>query len=172
MPGDEAAAALEAFSSSEDRTISETLQSVLRDIALSGQVRHAWPLLKVLIAAKVQQVCADYYQTNKEIDASGDPYADTLKRMLALLDEFPNAPFTAQRLCELLIDPRRVYASSTRKLMNAIEKLLTVSSTVPAMKCAVAKQGSYQSSAEFELTALAAGEVPDFSGGDSMDVEG
>ena len=59
-----------------------------------------------------------------------------LKRQLALLDEFPNAPFTLQRLCELLIAPRAMYATSTRKLMNAVEKLLTVSSAVPTMQVA------------------------------------
>jgi serine/threonine-protein phosphatase 4 regulatory subunit 2 len=168
MPSDDDEEVLAAFSSGDDRTITEPLQAVLRDIASSGQMRFAWPQLKVLLAAKVQQVCADYYETNKDVDASGEPYADSLKRLLALLDEFPNAPFTSQRLCELLVDPRRVYASSTRKMMNAVEKLLTVSSTVPTMQCAVAKPGSYQSSAEFELTALASGELPE--GGDSMDI--
>lgn len=49
-----------------------------------------------------------------------------------------------QRLCELLLDPHRVYTTSTRKLMNAAEKLLTVSSTVPIMQVAAAKPGSYQ----------------------------
>jgi len=48
-------------------------------------------------------------------------------RLLALLEEFSETPFTAQRLCELLLSPRKIYASSTRKLMNAVEKLLTVS---------------------------------------------
>ena len=51
------------------------------------------------------------------------------------------------RLCELLIDPHRIYASSTRKLMSALEKLLTVSSTVPAMSIAPPKPGSYQARA-------------------------
>ena len=67
----------------------------------------------------------------------GENYADVLKRQLALLDEFPNAPFTLQRLCELLIAPRAMYATSTRKLMNAVEKLLTVSSAVPTMQVAL-----------------------------------
>jgi hypothetical protein len=38
-------------------------------------------------------------------------------------------PFTLQRLCELLLNPQRVYRS-TRKLMSALEKLLMVTTTI------------------------------------------
>ena len=37
------------------------------------------------------------------------------------------------RVSQLLLDPHRIYATSTRKVTSAVEKLLTVSSTVPTM---------------------------------------
>lgn len=48
-------------------------------------------------------------------------------RNLALALRRP--PFTLQRMCELLLNPERVY-TSTRKLMSAIEKLLMVTTTL------------------------------------------
>lgn len=53
--------------------------------------------------------------------------------------------------------------------MSALEKLLTVSSTVPTMSTTSAKPGTYQVAAEYELTKLLSGE----QGGEAqpMDVE-
>lgn len=89
------------------------------------------------------------------LTAGSEGFDAVLARLLALLDEFSEAPFTAQRLCELLLHPRKIYSTSTRKLMNALEKLLTVSSTMPVMVMAPAKEGSYQEATENELVSSA-----------------
>ena len=102
-----------------------------------------------MVGAKVEQVCAEYYSSNKDLT---EPYEELLKRVLSLLQEFPNAPFTVQRLCELLLDPHRIYATSTRKVTSALEKLLTVSSTVPTMVVAQPKPGTYQAASETQLS--------------------
>lgn len=104
-----------------------------------------------MIAAKLQAVCAEYYEGRKDLN---EPYDEMLKRLLALLHEFPNAPFTVQRLCELLLDPHRIYATSTRKVTSAFEKLLTVSSTVPTMTIPPSKPGTYNAAAEAPLKSL------------------
>ena len=123
-----------------------------------------------MLAHKLEQVCAEYHAAVQDLP---EPYDELLKRLLALLADFPSAPFTVQRLCEvrrlrhsltrmtghagrltltspvaasltvtslvsalrpqLLLDPHRIYATSTRKVTSAVEKLLTVSSTVPTM---------------------------------------
>jgi len=146
--------------------------AALEEIARSGQSSVSWGELKELIAAKIDEVCAEYYANSKDID-NVEPYGEVLQRLKALLNEFPNAPFTIQRLCELLLDPHRVYYTSTRKVMSALEKLLTVSSTVPVMQSAPPKQGTYQVAAEFELGKLLSGEQPGDALGDAqpMDVE-
>jgi serine/threonine-protein phosphatase 4 regulatory subunit 2 len=149
------------------------MADTLQEVAKSGHSTQAWSELKHVICAKIEEVCAEYYASNKDIDAAGESYQEVLQRLKALLAEFPNAPFTVQRLCELLLDPHRVYFTSTRKVMSALEKLLTVSSTVPIMQSAPPKPGSYQAAAEFELGKLLSGEQPG-EGGDAqpMDVEG
>jgi len=160
--------ALAGFANGSDKNITPQLLEVLKEMATTGQSRYEWAHLKALIAAKMQQVCAEYYEVTKDLEATGETYEVVLKRLLTLLAEFPNPPFTTQRLCELLLDPHRIYASSTRKLMNALEKLLTVSSTVPIMSIAPPKPGSYQAVAEYDLGKLAAGEI---DGAAPMDVE-
>ena len=104
-----------------------------------------------MIASKVEQVCAEYFASTKDLN---EPYDELLQRLLTLLQDFPNAPFTVQRLCELLLDPHRIYATSTRKVASAIEKLLTVSSTVPLMQVAPPRAGTYQAASEAELKTL------------------
>jgi len=115
-----------------------------------------------MIASKVEQVCAEYFATTKDLN---EPYDDLLQRLLTLLQDFPNAPFTVQRLCELLLDPHRIYATSTRKVSSAIEKLLTVSSTVPLMQVAPPRANTYEAASETKLKALVDGE-----GSEPMDV--
>ena len=155
MADPEAAAELEAFTAGGE--VTPGLTKCMQWVAASGETPYSWSQFKLLLGARIDAVCADYYAKNKDCDAI-EPYQDVLKRIHALLTEFPNPPFTVQGLCELLLDPRRVYANSTRKCMNAIEKLLTVSSTVPVtMPMNTPKPGSYMAVAEYELSKLVAG---------------
>ena len=142
-----------AFSDSNQWT--PALDEVLAEVSSTGASRFAWSSLKPVIAAKLGSVCDEYHAATADLN---EPYDELRKRLLSLLQEFPNAPFTVQRLCELLLDPHRIYTTSTRKLTSALEKLLTVSSTVPTMQVAVPKPGSYQAASETELKSLVGGE--------------
>ena len=139
----------------ESKEWSPALDEVLREVATTGQSRFTWDQLKGVIGAKLEQVTAEYYTNQKDLN---EPYEDMLKRCLSLLADFPNPPFTVQRLCELLIDPHRIYATSTRKVSSALEKLLTVSSTVATMVVAQPKPGTYQAASETQLKQLVGGE--------------
>ena len=70
------------------------LEEVLREIALTGASQFTWDQLKGVIASKIEQVTAEYYAEQKDLN---EPYDEMLKRCLALLHEFPNPPFTVQR---------------------------------------------------------------------------
>ena len=136
---------------------------ILQYVSTSGNSRVPWPEHKAAVASKVEQVLNEYYANRKDLN---EPYDDLLQRLLTLLQDFPNPPFTVQRLCELLLDPHRIYATSTRKVASAIEKLLTVSSTVPLMQVAAPRPGSYQAASEAQLKTLVGGEASE-----PMDVE-
>jgi hypothetical protein len=64
--------------------------------------------------------------------ATGESLDDGVERLARALDAFREPPFTAQRLCELLLSPRDYYGS-VDKLANAVEKLLTVTGMVPSL---------------------------------------
>ena len=49
-----------------------------------------------MIEAKINEVCAEYYAATQDLEPHGENYAETLKRLHALLQEFPNPPFTLQ----------------------------------------------------------------------------
>ena len=115
------------------------LDGVLGEVSKSGKSQFEWAQLKQVVAVKLQAVCAEYHSAVQDLP---EPYDAVLERLLSLLDDFPNAPFTVQRLCELLLDPHRIYTTSTRKVCSALEKLLTVSSTVPTMAIATPKAGT------------------------------
>ena len=147
----------------EKKEWAPALDGVLGEISKTGSSQFEWELLKPVIAAKLEAVCSEYYSSVQDLS---EPYEELLKRLLSLLKEFPNAPFTVQRLCELLLDPHRIYATSTRKVTSALEKLLTVSSTVPTMVVAQPKPGTYQAASETQLSQLVGGD-----GAEAMDVE-
>jgi len=165
----EALAAFSAAGSSEK--IPAELKEVLNEVGLTGKCRYPWAQMIPLIEAKINEVCAEYHAATQDLEAHGESYAETLKRLHALLQEFPNPPFTLQRLVELLVDPHRIYRTSTRKLMHALEKLLTVSSTDPVMVIQPTKPGTYQAVAEYDLAKIAAGDYPTQEAA-PMDVDG
>ena len=142
-------AAMDAFL--ETKKWTPEMDGVLGEMSSTGQSQFEWAQFKQVIAVKLEAVCAEYHGAVQDLP---EAYDAVLKRLLALLEDFPNAPFTVQRLCELLLDPHRIYATSTRKVTSAFEKLLTVSSTVPTMAVARPKEGTYQAASEASLGSL------------------
>ena len=77
-----------------------------------------------------------------------DPFNyETMKTaLLERLESFSAAPFTVQRICELLTDPRKQY-SRIDKFMRAIEKnILVVSTTEPGRPKSLADSSDYSDS--------------------------
>lgn len=83
---------------------------------------------------KQQQITYENFALFSELPQypNVDPFNyETMKKMLIeKLDSFAAAPFTIQRISELLSDPRKQY-SRIDKFMRAVEKTILVVSTVP-----------------------------------------
>ena len=94
--------------------------------------RYPWPPLKPLVAHLLGEVMEDFDSTAKvevgpALPLSGGETAEGLRsRLLQLLDGFDDeAPFTIQRLAEVLLEPEKQYAR--------LDKLVTLSLTSNAI---------------------------------------
>lgn len=125
---------LEDFSKRKPKTIPQELNEYLAYVARTGDPVYQWSLVKSLFKEKLLSVITDFYETTPGIEIppypNVDPFNyDILKNsLLERLDSFTSAPFTVQRICELLTFPRKQY-NRIDKYMRAIEKNILVVST-------------------------------------------
>ncbi|KAL3674127.1 hypothetical protein V7S43_000073 [Phytophthora oleae] len=109
------------FAAGSVTCISPALEKVLLEMRQTGVPCYAWAHLKVLLLAKLQLA----------LDTMDGDAASKGRRVSVtqLLQTFESPPFTLQRLTEIILEPHRSYRSLP-KLLNALEKLLAVSSTI------------------------------------------
>ncbi|ETW05527.1 hypothetical protein, variant [Aphanomyces invadans] len=99
------------------------LERILQQIRQHGVLYYDWGLVKHVVLVKVQIAIGAYdavgpSTTPEEVDRS-----ELFNTILARA----TPPFTLQRLIEVLMDPTRYYAQSS-KFMNAVHKFFQVSS--------------------------------------------
>ncbi|PNH10175.1 Serine/threonine-protein phosphatase 4 regulatory subunit 2 [Tetrabaena socialis] len=116
----------------EERAFTPQLRGVLAESALTGCIRYKWPLLRPLVDFVLEQVLSAYdAETRVDIGPQGpDSASETIERFQKLLSAFSDAPWTFQRLCEILLEPKRQYTRLS-KLVLAIEKCLLVTTEQP-----------------------------------------
>ncbi|KAF0904310.1 hypothetical protein E2562_033278 [Oryza meyeriana var. granulata] len=116
----------------------EEMRSVIEVIADTGKFWHDWSFLKRLLSLQLKQVLAEYSEgqmMNQEDGQlqnsfSGETYSELASRLNDALLRFEEGPpFTLQRLCEILLDPKGTYTKLS-KLALALEKNLLVTSTM------------------------------------------
>lgn len=148
---------LERFNVSRNPEITAQLDEYVAFVARTGDSVYNWTLVKNLYREKLVNVITEFYnetptkgkknKTNIQMAKLNlftfnfielpqypnvDPFNyETMKKVLIeKLDSFAAAPFTIQRISELLSDPRKQY-SRIDKFMRAVEKTILVVSTVP-----------------------------------------
>lgn len=125
---------LEEFSKRKQKTIPQELNDYLAYVARTGDPVYQWSLVKSLFKEKLLNVITDFYETTPGIEIPPYPNVDPFNydimknSLLERLDSFTSAPFTVQRICELLTFPRKQY-NRVDKFMRAIEKNILVVST-------------------------------------------
>lgn len=126
---------LEEFSKLKPKIIPRELEDYLSFVAKTGDPVYQWPSVKSLFREKLLNVIADFYESSPLIDIPPCPNVDvfnyeTMKTfILEKFDSFAAAPFTIQRICELLTTPRKEY-NRIDKYMRALEKNILVVSTI------------------------------------------
>lgn len=132
---------LDEFAKLQPKSIPRELEDYLMYVARTGDPVYQWPTVKILFREKLLNVITEFYESTPTLDVAPSPNVDpfnyeTMKTvLLERLEAFSNAPFTVQRLCELLTTPRKEY-NRPDKFMRAIEKnILVVSTRGPGGAC-------------------------------------
>lgn len=129
---------LERYSRLKPKEIPEALEEYMGFVAKTGDTVFKWPLIQHLFREKLMNVITDFHDSSPSITdlphyPNVDPFNFDLmkKNLIERMESFSASPFTIQRICELLVEPRKQY-SRIDKFMRAIEKnILVVSTTEP-----------------------------------------
>ncbi|XP_003963541.3 serine/threonine-protein phosphatase 4 regulatory subunit 2-B-like [Takifugu rubripes] len=127
---------LEAFQEFENKDKKEAcpvLEQFLCHIAKTGQPVLPWSQFKTYFMFKLEKVmdgfCASAPQQRGQQNPNVDyvPYEQMKGRILKIVDDFHGIPFTIQRLCELLTDPKRNYTGIDKFLLGLEKNVMVVS---------------------------------------------
>jgi len=125
--------ALETFCStkSDDSLVDDIpddLEKILEQIALSGELpwQMSWKQIGFLVRRKILY-CINEMNTAKKFTGSAEEYTDTMDLIVSRVELFEDAPFTIQRLCELLLEPQKHYTSTDKYMRALLKNLLVVS---------------------------------------------
>lgn len=131
-------ALLEAFQDFEKKGKREScpvLEQFLCHVAKTGQPMISWSQFKTYFMFKLEKVMDDFHASTPEQRGLHNPnveyvpFEEMKTRILKIVDGYNGIPFTIQRLCELLADPKRNY-TGTDKFLRGLEKNVMVVSCV------------------------------------------
>lgn len=126
---------LNSFEKTPSREIPPVLEEYLRTVAKTGKTVFPWQQLKMLFVQKLEQVMEQFNKDDPCDRQAPFPNVDNTKfmemrqRIIDALQKFNGAPFTVQRLCELVTQPKKHYTQCD-KFLRGIEKNVMVVSTV------------------------------------------
>ena len=121
--------------SPESTPISASLEDYLTYVAKTGNALFAWNKIKPLFKKKLEIVIQEFHDTSPTDDLPKQPNVDVFKfdqmkqRIFEQLESYSGIPFTVQRLCELMVQPKGHY-KRTDKFMRGLEKIMLVVSTI------------------------------------------
>ncbi|XP_055540403.1 serine/threonine-protein phosphatase 4 regulatory subunit 2 [Wyeomyia smithii] len=126
---------LERFTKLKQKEIPRELDDYLSFVARTGDTVYRWAVVKHLFREKLLHVITDFHDNTPRLAGlpqcpNVDPfnYHRMRQTLVDRLDAFNSAPFTVQRICELLTEPRKQY-TRIDKFMRAVEKNILVVST-------------------------------------------
>nr|CAG4644244.1 EOG090X0BWU [Lepidurus arcticus] len=131
---EEASLRLKYYETQKPAEIPKTLEDFLFHVAKTGDTVFPWSKIKYLLRQKLDTVMISFHASCPTEDLPPCPNVDPFNyqtmrdKLLEQFDYFNNAPFSIQRLCELLTTPKRHY-KRTDKFMRGLEKNLLVVST-------------------------------------------
>ncbi|XP_028262830.1 serine/threonine-protein phosphatase 4 regulatory subunit 2-B [Parambassis ranga] len=111
------------------------LEQFLCHIAKTGETMVQWSQFRNYFLFKLEKVMDDFRASAPEQRGPANPnvesvpFEDMKERILKIVKGYNGIPFTIQRLCELLTEPKRNY-TGTDKFLRGVEKNVMVVSCV------------------------------------------
>ncbi|KAM9327020.1 serine/threonine-protein phosphatase 4 regulatory subunit 2 [Gastrophryne carolinensis] len=127
--------ALKEFEKKGKKEVHPELDQFLGHVAKTGETIVQWPQFKDYFMFKLEKVMDDFRSSAPEPRGPPNPNVEYIpfdemkERILKIVTGFNGTPFTIQRLCELVTDPRRNY-TGTDKFLRGVEKNVMVVSCV------------------------------------------
>ncbi|XP_061909247.1 serine/threonine-protein phosphatase 4 regulatory subunit 2-like isoform X2 [Entelurus aequoreus] len=127
--------AFQDFEKKAKRDAMPVLEQFMCQVAKTGESMIPWSQFKSYFMFKLEKVIDDFHTSTPEQrnphnpNVEHIPFEEMKNRILKIVDSYNGIPFTIQRLCELLTDPKRNY-SGTDKFLRGIEKNVMVVSCV------------------------------------------
>ncbi|KAF7208768.1 serine/threonine-protein phosphatase 4 regulatory subunit 2-B [Nothobranchius furzeri] len=127
--------ALRDFDKKAKKEPTPLLEQFLCHVAKSGQTMVQWSQFKSYFLFKLEKVMDDFKASAPEQRGPANPnvesvpFEDMKERILKIVEGYNGIPFTIQRLCELLTEPKRNY-TGTDKFLRGVEKNVRVVSCV------------------------------------------
>ncbi|KAI3370446.1 hypothetical protein L3Q82_025213 [Scortum barcoo] len=123
------------FDKTAKKEASPLLEQFLCHIAKTGETMVQWSQFKNYFLFKLEKVMDDFKASAPEQRGPANPnvesipFEDMKERILKIVKGYNGIPFTIQRLCELLTEPKRNY-TGTDKFLRGVEKNVMVVSCV------------------------------------------
>lgn len=120
----------------EVEQIPEILEKYLNNVARSGDIVYKWEQIRPFLKKKIEIIAAEFNETHPFSPESHQPNVkpfdfDEIKRnILNGIDSFTGAPFTIQRICELLTDPYRHYKRADKFLKGLEKNVMVISEEI------------------------------------------
>ncbi|XP_051996807.1 serine/threonine-protein phosphatase 4 regulatory subunit 2-B-like [Xyrauchen texanus] len=127
--------AIEDFDKKGKKEVSPMLDRFLCHIAKTGETLVSWSQFKCYFIFKLEKVMEDFQASAPEQRGPANPNVESVpfeemkERILKIVNEYNGIPFTIQRLCELLTEPKRNYMG-TEKFLRGVEKNVMVVSCI------------------------------------------
>lgn len=127
--------ALRDFEKKGKKDVSPVLDQFLCHVAKTGETMLSWSQFKSYFLFKLEKVMEDFRASAPEqrgpanSNVESIPFEEMKERILKIVNGYNGIPFTIQRLCELLTDPKRNY-TGTEKFLRGVEKNVMVVSCV------------------------------------------
>ena len=115
-----------------ERDFPAELNVLIEEVGRTGRLRVEWKVLKALLAGKMVAtvLMLSIEDGNSSSWEGGETLQQHLRRLQNALYSFETTPpFTIQRLCEILANPRKWSGDSTKKYIRCLVKVVSVTSS-------------------------------------------